>query len=166
MGGFMDKKLEKILNEQITKEIASSYLYLGMAAYFDAENLSGCAKWMKVQAKEEMNHGMKIFEYMADKGLHVALGAIEKPENSFKSAKDAFEKTLVHEKKVTASIDNIYKTAKDVGDSSTEIFMHWFVIEQVEEEKNAIEVLAMLAKVKEDSASMILLDKELGRRGE
>jgi len=162
----MDKQLEKILNEQITKELASYYLYLSMAAYFDAENLSGCAKWMMVQAKEEVSHGMKIFDYMVDKGLRVTLGAIEKPESDFKSVKDVFTKALAHEKKVTVLIDNIYKTAKKVGDSTTEIFMQWFVTEQIEEEKNDTDVLALLERVKEDSASMILLDKELGKRGE
>ena len=162
----MDKKVEKLLNEQVTKELASYYLYVSMAAYFDAENLKGCAHWMKVQAKEEMGHATKIYDYMNDKGVRVILGAIEKPESDIEGVKDIFQKALAHEKKVTALIDNIYKAARDAGDSATEIAMQWFVTEQVEEEKNDIEVLAMLERVKEDSASMILLDKELAKREE
>ena len=160
----MDKKLEKLINEQINKELYSSYLYLAMAAHFEAENLPGCAHWMKKQAVEENGHAMKFFEFMNDRGSRVVLSAIEKPQSAYSTIKEVFKKSLEHEQKITASINNIFQVAKSTGDAAAEVMLHWFITEQVEEEKNVSAILAKLAYVKEDSGSVILLDKELGKR--
>jgi len=160
----MDKKLEKLINEQINKELFSSYLYLAMAAYFDANNLPGCAHWMKKQAAEENNHAMKFYAFMNDRGSRVVLDAIDKPQAEYSSIKEVFKKSLEHEKKVTASINNIYAAAKACGDTAAEVMLHWFINEQVEEEKNVMDILAQLQVVKEDSAAVLFFDKHLGKR--
>ncbi|MFH1768294.1 MAG: ferritin [Candidatus Omnitrophota bacterium] len=160
----MDKKLEKEINQQIIKELYSGYLYLSMAAYFDAENLAGCSHWMKAQAKEEVSHAMKFFEFLNDRGSRVVLEAIDKPPAAFKSVEDVFKKTLDHEQKVTASINNLYDLAEKVDDKPAKVFLQWFINEQVEEEKNPSDILGKLKYIKEDSAAMLMLDKELGAR--
>lgn len=161
----MDKKLLKAINQQINKEFYSAYLYLSMAAYFESENLSGCAKWMKIQAKEEMGHGMKFFEFLQDRGERVELEAIDQPEADFKSVEDVFEKSLEHEQFVTASINNLYKIAQDVKDTAAEVMLHWFITEQVEEEKNVMEILGKLKYVGDKkSSAILLLDQALGQR--
>ena len=157
----MDKKLEKLINEQITKEYYSSYLYLSMAAYFETQNLSGFRHWMKMQAQEETLHGNKFFDYMNDRGSKVILGAIAKPPADFKSTKDVFEQTLAHEKIVTASISNLYAVAQKVNDIATLMMLQWFITEQVEEEKNASDILARVSFVKSDTMGILMLDKEL-----
>lgn len=161
----MDNKLAAKLNEQVKNELYSAYLYLAMAAYFESENWQGFARWMKMQAKEETEHAMKIFDYLCDRGERVVLEAIEKPPVEFASAVEAFEKTLEHEKKVTAMIDGLYKTAQDCNDNATQVFLSWFIQEQVEEEKNAADILDKLQKIKPDSGAMFMLDKVLGERG-
>jgi len=161
----MEKKLVKAINEQINKEIYSAYLYLGMASYFESEALGGCAKWMKLQAKEEMSHAMKFFEFLHDRGERVVLDAIEKPPADYKSVQDVFENTLEHEQVVTASINNLYKIAQDVNDTAAEVLLHWFITEQVEEEKNAMDILGKLAYVGDKkSSALLLLDQALGAR--
>jgi ferritin len=160
----MDTKLEKAMNQQIQKEFFSAYLYLAMAAYFDRRGLSGCSHWMKKQAKEELSHGMKIFEFLHERGQEVILEAIDQPPADFKSIKKVFEQSLEHEKKVTASINNLYALAQSSKDNATAIFLNWFINEQVEEEKNVMDILAKFDYIKEDSAGMIMLDKELGSR--
>ncbi len=160
----MDKKLEKAINEQITKEYFSSYLYLAMAAYFESKNLPGCSNWMKMQAEEEMFHASKFFDYLNDRGSRVILEAIDKPKSVFKSVRDAFEYTLAHEKKVTDSINNLYKIAQEVNDNASTMFLQWFITEQVEEEKNVSDILAKLDFIKEDSMGILMLDKELSVR--
>lgn len=160
----MDKKLVKLMNEQIQKEFYSAYIYLSMAAYFEARGLSGLSHWMKKQAKEELEHGMKFFDFLNDRGAWVILGEIGKPPADFASIRDVFEKTLEHEKEVTASINNIYAAAQKVEDTAAQVFLNWFVNEQVEEEKAPAEILAKLKFIKEDSAGVIMLDKELGKR--
>lgn len=160
----MNKKLQDALNEQIKNELYSAYLYLSMAAYCESENLPGFAHWMKVQAKEETGHGMKIFEFLTDRGVRVVLQAIPQPKADFASPQDVFEKTLEHEQKVTGLINQLYETAEETKDNTAQVFLHWFISEQVEEEKNATHILEMLKAVKPKSAGMIMLDKELGKR--
>ena len=162
----MNRKLEKVINEQITKEYFSSYLYLSMAAYFESKNLPGMSHWMKMQVQEETLHGNKFYDYLNDRGSKVILGAIDKPQSEFSSVKDVFKKTLEHEKKVTASINNLYSVAQSINDNSAVTFLQWFITEQVEEEKNANDILARLEYIKEDSVGILMLDKELAVRAQ
>lgn len=160
----MEKKLQDALNEQVKNELYSAYLYLSMAAYCESENLPGLAHWMKIQAKEETGHGMKIFEFLVDRGIRVILKAIPQPTIDFSSPQDVFEKTLEHEKKVTGLINKLYGTSKQAEDNAAQVFLQWFITEQVEEEKNATHILEMLKAIKPRSAAMIMLDKELAKR--
>ncbi|MBM3254900.1 MAG: ferritin [Candidatus Omnitrophica bacterium] len=160
----MDKKLEKAFNEQIKNELYSAYLYLAMAAYCESKNLAGFAHWLKVQAKEEQSHAMKLFDFLIDRGVRVVLQAIAQPPLDFSSAADVFEKTLEHEKKVTALIDKLYMLSRELKDNPAAIFLQWFVSEQVEEEKNAAQILDTIKVIKPDSAALIMLDRELAKR--
>ncbi len=160
----MDKKLVKLMNEQIQKEFYSAYIYLSMAAYFEERGLGGFSHWMKKQAREEVSHGMKFFDFLNERGQPVILDAVGKPPAEFSSIKDVFEKTLEHEQEVTASINNIYAAALKNDDPASQVFLHWFIEEQVEEEKAPADILAKLKFIKEDTAGVIMLDKELGAR--
>ncbi|MCX5702048.1 MAG: ferritin [Candidatus Omnitrophica bacterium] len=161
----MDKKLVKAINEQIKNELYSSYLYLSMAAYFESKNLPGFGHWMRVQAKEENEHGMKMFDFLADRGERIALEAISQPPSDFSSAQEVFEETLKHEKKVTALINQLYDIASKVDDKASQIFLQWFITEQIEEEKNANSILETIKSIKSYSAALIMLDRELAKRG-
>ena len=160
----MDKKLQNAFNEQIKNELYSAYLYLSMAAYFEAHNLSGFAHWMRVQEKEERAHAMKMFDFLTDRADKVTLQAIPQPPLDFSSLLDVFEKTLEHEKKVTALIDKLYALSKDADDNASAVFLQWFINEQVEEEKNTTQILETLKVIKPDSAAIIMLDRELAKR--
>lgn len=162
----MDKRLETAINEQITKEFYSSNLYLSMAAYFEKKSLSGFSHWMRMQAQEENLHGMKLFDYLCERGCDIVLEAIDKPPVAFKSIEDVFQKTLAHEKTVTASINKLYSLARDVNDNAALGFLQWFVDEQVEEEKNAGDILGKLKYVNNQPAGILFLDKELSARAQ
>jgi ferritin len=163
-GGKMNKKLQEAFNEQIKNELYSAYIYLSMAAYADSVNLSGLSHWMKAQVKEEEIHAMKMFNFLADRGVKVVLQAIPQPPEKFSSPKEVFEKTLEHEQKVTGLINDLYNLANKVGDNAASIFLQWFVTEQVEEEKSATEILQQLKIIKPDSPAMFMLDAQLGKR--
>ncbi len=153
------------MNAQVTHEMASAYLYLSMAAYFESVNLPGFAHWMRVQFAEEQGHAMKFLEYILDRGEKVCLGPIEQPQADFASPVEVFEKTLAHEKKVTGLILSIYEAARAENDVASQIFLQWFVSEQVEEEKNASDILDMLKKIGPSVGSLYQLDHRLGKRG-
>ena len=140
---FSPKVLQE-MNNQIMHELYSAYLYLSMSAHFDANNLTGFAHWMRIQAGEEQEHAMKFYDFIYDRGGKVTLQAIDQPPTEFKSPKDIFAAALEHEKKVTARIDLIYDLAVQDNDHASQSFLKWFVDEQVEEEKNATQILEML----------------------
>ncbi len=160
---MLSKKVGNALNEQVTKEIASSYLYLQMAAWFEAQNLRGFAVWMKVQAQEELAHGMIFFNFLVERGAMPELGSMAKPEATYASAQQVFERALAHEEGVTASIHSIMDVAIKERDYATQRRLDWFISEQVEEEANATEIIAK-TKLLGDGQSLFLLDKELGLR--
>jgi len=160
----MDKKMEKEMNAQINRELFSAYLYLSMVVYLEAENLNGFAHWMRIQAMEEMTHAMKFFNHMSERGGKIVLEALEKPAVKISSIKDVFEQALQHEKYITKSINNLYAMAKKENDNAILIFLEWFVTEQVEEEKNATEIIGKLKYTGERGEGILMLDKELSLR--
>jgi ferritin len=135
-----------------------------MSAYSKSVNLSGFAKWFYVQYQEEMMHAMKIFEYVYDQGEKVILKAIEQPPKDFSFVADMFEKTLEHEKKVTKMINDLVNLAKKENDNATNVFLQWFVTEQVEEEANAVEILEKVKLMGKSGSGILLMDSKLGER--
>ncbi len=161
---MLSAKMEGTLNGQLNAELYSSYLYLSMAAYFESRNLPGMAAWMKIQAKEEEMHGMKFFDFIVDRGGRVTLARIEGPETEWDSPLAAFQAVHAHERKVTGLIDDLAKMAREEGDTATDIFLQWFVTEQIEEEKSADEIAKKLTMIKDMPALLLMMDKELGAR--
>jgi len=146
------------------KEFYSHYLYLSMATYFESVNLRGFASWMRIQAKEEFEHAMKFYEHIIERRGKVVLGTIQAPPASWKSAREVFEDAFEHEKKVTESIHKILDTARAGKEYATEVFLQWFVKEQVEEEGSTSEILDKLKLAGRETSALFVLDAELGKR--
>lgn len=161
----LSKKMEEALNKQINAELYSAYLYLAMAAYFESANLSGFAKWMEIQAEEEKQHAMKLYHYIVERGGRVVLDAIQKPQSEWKSPLDVFEAVYAHEQHVTSLIYNLADIARQEKDYATEVMLHWFIKEQVEEEANASSILERIKMVKDSVNGILQYDKILGKRG-
>ena len=157
-------KVQDAINAQINAELYSAYLYLSMAAYCDDAGLSGCAHWMRKQSQEEVEHAMKFYTYVNDRGGRVVLEAIEKPPVEFESLLDVFETTYKHEQKVTSLIWKLYGVAKDAGDLATESMLKWYIDEQVEEEKNASEIVAQLKLAGPKGQALLMIDHVLAAR--
>jgi len=158
------KVVRDAMNEQIKHELYSAYLYLSMAAYSESINLPGFANWMRLQAQEELDHAMKFYDFIHERGGHVVLQAIDQPPAEFASPTDLFEKTLEHEQKVTGLIHNLYALAVKENDYAGQIFLQWFVTEQVEEEKSAGEILEMLKMIGDKGQALLMLDRQLAQR--
>jgi ferritin len=156
--------MQEAFNEQIKNELYSAYVYLSMAAYFESANLPGMAAWMRIQAREETAHALKIFDHLLDRGARVKLRSIPQPPVEFTSPLDVFEHALRHEQSVTASINNIYATAVQEKDFASTGFLDWFIREQIEEEKTGALVVEQLRMVGDDRPGLLMLDRELGQR--
>ena len=164
---MLNKKVAKLINEQVNKEMYSAYLYLDFANYFEDEGLDGFANWYTIQAQEEMEHAMKMRKYLIDNGVRVELEAIGKPDKVIKAPLDAVKAGLVHEQYVTGLINAIYDAAWEVKEYKTMQFLDWFVKEQVEEEKNAEELLNKVETFAKELPGLYALNQELkGRKAD
>jgi ferritin len=161
---MLSKAILEAVNDQIHHELYSAYLYLSMSAYLEAVNFRGFAHWMRVQSKEEVNHAMKLFDYVNDRNGRVTFKALEEPPANFKSVLDTFEHAFEHEKKVTGMIYNLYALATNEKDYATQVALQWFITEQVEEENTAMTVVDRLKIAGDDGTALLFLDRELGAR--
>ena len=161
---MISTKMQKALNGQVNAELYSAYLYLSMAAHFESANLPGMANWMRVQTQEEQFHAMKIYNHILERGGKVTLGPIEAPPNEWDCPLAVFEATLKHEQKVTGLINDLVYLAREEKDNASEIFLQWFVNEQVEEEDNASTIVGQLELIKDSPQALFMMDKDLAQR--
>jgi len=157
--------MQNLMNVQIKNELDSAYLYVAMAAYFEAENWDGMGKWMKVQAQEEVNHAMKFYSHLQERDSRVKLAGLAEPKFEWKSPLDAFKAAYAHEQFVSGTINNLMKLAVEENDYASQGFLQWFVNEQVEEEASALKVVQMLEKIGDSGNGLVMLDHQLGARG-
>lgn len=158
---MLEKEITTLINEQINKEMYSSYLYLNIANYYSEKGLDGFASWFRKQATEELEHAMKFIDYMHEQGAKVVLETIEAPKHEFNDYKTPLVLQLEHEKYVTSLIYKIYAASLQANDYRTTLFLNWFVIEQQEEEKHSQDLITKFEFFATDSKGVYLLDKEL-----
>ena len=163
---MLKPKILEALNDQISAEAESSYLYLSMSAYFDAKKFHGIARWMRVQAREEWKHAMKFFDHIGERAGRVTLKGIATPQSEWASTAEAFHDVYKHECAVTTHIHGIMKLAIDEHDYATQSFLQWFINEQVEEEASALAIVEKLEMMGEGHVGQFMLDSELGKRAD
>ncbi len=156
--------IEETLNQQVTREMYSSNLYLSMAGFYHSINLNGFANWMRVQAQEEMFHALKIFDYILNRGGNAKIGEISAPPSHWDSPLSAFEASYHHEQLVTNWVNELADLAIKEGDHATHILMQWFITEQVEEEATVSDIVSRLKLAGDNPSSLFLMDNELKTR--
>jgi ferritin len=161
---MLDERIEKALNRQINHEMGAAYHYLAMAAFFERKNLSGFAAWMLQQRQEELNHAMRLYNYVLDRGGRVELDALSKPQGEFQDVHEVFALALEMEKENTEAIDDLYRQANELGDHATQSHLQWFLDEQVEEEKVFDEARSLLEMAGNDTSALLLLNEKFARR--
>ncbi len=160
----MDKKVAALLNDQINKELYSAYLYLDMANFYNRKGLDGFSNWYEIQAKEEQDHAMLMYQYLHNNDEVVTLEAIAKPDKTFETLMDPLKAGLEHERYVTSLINTIYAAAQEVNDFRTTQFLDWFIKEQGEEEKNSTDLITKMELFGDDARSLYMLNSELAGR--
>ena len=160
----MKQAVQDAVNQQIRDELSSAYVYLSMSAHFESENLPGFARWMRMQAQEELSHAMRLFDYVLHRGGRVILQEVEQPPHEFSSPLAVFEQALEHETRVTGLIEQLYETAVQHKDYATQVEVQWFITEQVEEENTATLIVEQLRMAGDNRAAMLMLDRQLGAR--
>lgn len=163
---MISKKMAKEINAQINREFFSAFLYLAMANDAVEKGYLGTGKWMSIQFKEEQEHALKFSKYLQDQGEKPVLGAMEAPKTEWKGILDMFKDALLHEKKVTAWINDLYTLAIAEKDYATQNMLRWFIDEQVEEEANCNEAISALSLNAASATASYMVDRHIGKRGE
>ena len=161
---MINKKVEEILNAQINKEFYSAYLYLAMSAHFDEIGLKGFSHWTKVQAREEVDHGMILFDYIIERDGKVDLKQIEAPQYNFGEPLEIFEQISRHERSVTESIECVASMSEEECDIATRHFINWYIQEQVEEEASVDDIIKKMKMFGQAKSILYHIDIELGKR--
>ena len=161
---MLSKRLHDALNAQINAELWSAYLYLSMSMDAEAKGLKGVANWFYVQFQEEQDHARIFMNYILSRDAEVKLLPIEEVRTAWTSPLEMFQDTLVHEKEVTAMINNLAAIAAEDKDYASSNMLVWFVDEQVEEEQNAQDIIDSLKMVDDSKMGLYMIDKELAAR--
>ncbi len=161
---MIKKVVQDAINTQMLREMYSSNLYLAMAAYYHSINLNGFANWMRVQAQEEMDHALKFFDYVLERGGNVKIGQVDSVPDSWDTPLAAFEAALKHEENVTEWINQLADLVMKERDHATSILLQWFITEQVEEEATTGEIVDRIKLAGDSSSGLFLLDNELKAR--
>jgi ferritin len=161
---MLTASVENAINDQVNHEFRAAYLYLSMSAHFETCGLPGFAKWMRLQSQEEVQHGMKLFDYLHARDGRARLGNIDAPPAKFGAPLAVAKQVLEHERSVTQLINRLYEVAAQERDYVTAAQLQWFLTEQVEEEKNAGDIVARLEIAADNPNAILLLDRELGAR--
>lgn len=161
---MISQKMQAALNKQINEELYSSYLYLSMAAYFAKINYTGFSLWMKKQSEEEYEHAMKIYDYILEIGAEVNLNQINEPKKNWVNSFEVFEESLAHELHITKCINELADLAVEEKDHATNIFLHWFVQEQVEEVAAVTDIVNKFKLIGDNQNGVFMLDRELAKR--
>jgi ferritin len=161
---MISSKMENAFNDQIAAEFYSAHLYLAMSAYLESIDLPGFANWMRIQYQEEVSHGMKMFDYLIERDGRALVKQFDAPQVEWKSALDVFESVYAHEQKVTGLINSLMDIALSEKDHAANIFLQWFVNEQVEEESTAKGIVQQFKLLGDSRAGLFQIDRELGQR--
>ncbi|RMH61955.1 MAG: ferritin [Calditrichaeota bacterium] len=161
---MLSKKMQEALNNQIRDELYSEYYYLSMSAWCEVNDLPGMAAFMMLKSQEERAHAMKIYTYILDRDGEIILQAIPQPPATFKSFVDIFENMYAHEQHVTSLIHNLYQLALEEKDYPSQVMLQWFIEEQVEEEKEARDLIQQSRKVGASESALFLFDQKLGQQ--
>ena len=157
---MLNKKVHAALIDQMQMEFIASYAYLGMATYCKMNALQGFGAFFDRQSTEERAHAMKIYNYLLETDADITLKEIAAPSVSYKSILDVFQSSLVQEKAVTKSLNNIYNLARDEKDNATVILLQWFINEQIEEEAGMRDAIEQLTLAGDNTMALMMLDRE------
>ena len=157
----ISEKIISLLNEQIAIEANASSYYLSVASWCKVTGYEGAACFFRNHSAEEREHMLKIIQYLNELKIHAEIPSIEKPPQKMKSLEQVCKTALQNEQKVTKSINKIIDTAQKENDHRTNVFLEWFVNEQIEEEDLFETIMQKFDVIGRDKLALYEIDKIL-----
>ena len=148
------------LNDQVAMEFAAAHQYTAIAAYYADKTWPQLSTFFYKQADEEREHALKMVNYLLDTNSPVDFTGVDAPRTHFEDHIAPIKLALAQEQRVTVSISNLVKVARETNDYRSEQFLDWFLEEQTEEESSMSDLL----DVAERTATVpMLLEEYLAR---
>ena len=160
----LSASMHEALNQHLNHELESSYIYLSMAACLNAMNFPGASHWMHIQAREELGHAMRFYNFINDRDCKVSLLALMAPPSKWESLLAVFEAALEHEILMSRRINELVDLSLQEKDHATNNMLQWLVTEQVEEEATFAELIHKLRLIGDNGSGLFMVDQELGKR--
>lgn len=160
----INENFQKQLNEQVTAEHQAALVYTQLAYELDRLSFDGMSSWMQAQADEEREHAQKFAQHLLNRDARVDIETVEMPSLKISTPLDAFKASLEHERKVSALIRDLVKTADEVGDIDSRNLLNFFLEEQIEEEATVSNIIDRIKLVGNDGSGLLRIDAELGNR--
>ena len=158
---MISKKIEAALNKQIKIEEHSSRIYMAMASWCEANGFPGAAKFLYAHTDEERMHMLKFVRFLNDRNGHTVLEALEQPHHEYSSLEELFNEVLHHEQFVSKSINDLVDLCLEEKDHTTNNFLQWFVMEQIEEESLVSEIVDKIKLIGDAKAGYFYMDNYL-----
>ena len=152
--------------QQIATEQYSANLYLTFASYFGDLGLDGCEGFFRASAKEEGEHALLFYNLLVDRGEKFQLSVVNAVDVMPTSPLDAFVKHLENEIRVTTAIHNLYAIAVEEQDFASQAFLYPFLLLQVQEEKEAQDMVQLLEQGGDNPAFLLVFDNKLKEAAE
>lgn len=160
----MDKKVIDIMNEQINYEMHSGYIYLQASLVMEKENYKGYSQWLFAHYKEEFEHAEDFMSYLQKRDVTPTLMPIQNEDVKVTTPLEVAQLILDHERKVTKRIYEIHDVAKNANDYATEIFMHKYINEQIEEEDVAKDIVDSFTLAGDNISARLTIDRSLNSK--
>ncbi len=157
----ISNEILQLLHEQIAMEANASNYYLSVSSWCNVTGYNGAACFFQNHSAEERDHMLKIIQYLNELKIHVEIPPTEKPPQSIESLEQVCKTSLKNEQNVTKSINKIIDTAQKENDHRTNVFLEWFVNEQIEEEDLFETIMQKFDVIGRDKLALHQIDKIL-----
>lgn len=111
---MISENLRSMLNDLVNMEFFSGYLYLSFSVHLKELGLDGFNNWTRHKAKNEVEHGLNLFDFLMYKRHLVTLNKIQPPSLKCDSLLNLFLNIKQHENSIKNFLKNIiYLAQKD-----------------------------------------------------
>ncbi len=129
------------LQRQFNQELGAAQNYTALALWCEHQNFKGFAAYFFKQANEEREHARKFMDHLLDRGTLPELSALPAPKARFESLVEVAREAQNMERVNTQGINRAFEATLEAKDYPAQVFLQWFINEQVEEEDWADEMV-------------------------
>jgi ferritin len=156
-----DNQLLATFNEQVTRELTASQLYLSASLWCRRQDLVGMAAYMREESDEERGHAMSLIDFANQRNFKIELQPLEAPPRQWENVLALWESLLEAELENTRALNHLADLADDAHDHSLSALLDPFHMEQVESEDALRTMVAKIADEGQTPGLLRQLDSEL-----